>query len=426
MKNKLLLFVLSCMAMVGQAQTTMENFNYGSTADSLTNPTKGGALWVRHSGTGFPIAYVNTSLSFPGYVSSNIGGAARFTFGSGSREDANRPCINYNSGSVYASFLCTINNAGGATGDYFFHLLDTDSMTQFRGRIFIKNGGVANTFNIGINKGTTSGPAYSSTNYPLDSTILVVVKYTFSPGGLANDTAKVYVFQNTSSIPATEPSVPTMVSTDISQGDMARINAVAIRQGSTGTMTGLIDGIRVSNTWADGPLPVKLISFDAKLDRNLGTILQWKTAQERNNKGFEIEMSTDGSHFESIGFVNGAGNSQRTQAYEFIASQFTAAYYRIKQIDFDGNFEYSEVVYSGNQESEMAILPNPFVASFSIQSNQEIQKIELIDLTGRLMLSENINALQANINTSELPKGIYFINIYQGAKVNTQRIIKTN
>jgi hypothetical protein len=423
MKNKFLLFVLLCMAMAGQAQTTIENFNYGSVADTLTKASVGGSNWTVHNGS-IPLLYSPNSLSYPGYVSSGIGGSANFIFGSGSRADANRLCINYNSGSVYASFLCRITNAGGTSGDYFFHVMDKDSMTQFRGRIFIKNGSVANTFNVGLSKGTTT-VAYSSTNYPLDSTILIVMKYTFSPGSLVNDTAKAYIFFQ-SAIPATEPATANLVATDISQGDMARINAVAIRQGSTGTMTGFIDGIRVSNTWADGPLPVKFISFDAKLDRNIGTILQWKTAQERNNKGFEIEMSTDGSHFESIGFVDGAGNSQRTQAYEFIASPFTAAYYRIKQIDFDGNFEYSEVVYSGNQESEMAILPNPFVASFSIQSNQEIQKIELIDLTGRVVLSENINALEANINTSELPKGIYFINIYQGTKVNTQRIIKTN
>jgi hypothetical protein len=74
----------------------------------------------------------------------------------------------------------------------------------------------------------------------------------------------------------------------------------------------------------------------------------------------------------------------------------------------------------------MVIRPNPFVASFSIQSNQEIQKIEIIDLMGRVVVSQNIDGLEANINTSELPKGIYFINVYQDNKVNTQRIIKTN
>lgn len=424
MKNKLLLFMALCMGIFAQAQTTIENFNYGSVADTLTKSSVGGSNWSVHNGT-IPLLYSPSSLSFPGYVSSGIGGSGNFIFGSGSRADVNRPCINYNSGSVYASFLCRISNAGGTTGDYFFHLFDTDSVTQFRGRIFIKNGTVANTFSLGLNKGTTSNPAYSTINYPLDSTILVVVKYTFSSGSLANDTVKVFIFQNTSTVPTTEPSIPNLVSTDIAQGDMARINAVAIRQGSVGTLNGLIDGIRVSNSWNDGPLPVKLLSFEANLDPSMGTILNWTTAQEKNNKGFDIEMSKDGENFQSIGFVNGAGNSNKTQSYEFAVSQTSPAYYRLKQTDFDGNFEYSKTAYSGKEENEMIILPNPFVASFTIQSNQEIQKIEMIDLTGRLVLSETISALQADINTSELPKGIYFIHIYQGNKVSTQRIIKT-
>jgi len=424
MKNKLLLILFLASAALSEAQTTMENFSYGSVTDSLTNPSKGGANWVRHSGTANPIGYVNTSLTYPGYNSSGIGGAATFAFGSGSREDANRPCINYNSGSVYASFLCRITNAGGTGGDYFFHLMDTDSMTQFRGRIFIKNGSVANTFNIGLNKGTTSGPVYSG-NYPIDSTVLIVVKYTFTPGGLANDTAKVYVFFQTT-IPATEPSTPTLTSIDISQGDMNRINAIAIRQGSTGTMAGRIDGIRVSNSWADGPLPVTLLDFKANLNEANGTQLKWSTSSETNNKGFEIERSADGENFENVAFVKGAGNSKTIEQYAFQLDYFTPAYYRLKQLDFDGAFEYSQVVYSGGEVSEVELSPNPFVETLKLNSNSNIDKIEIIDLTGKVLVSETINKETAEVETSHLAKGIYFINISQGGSVQTKRIIKTN
>ena len=428
MKRILLPFFLLVLSMNLKAQMTIENFAYGATsgtsADTLTNPARGGNVWRRHSGTGGPIAYKSTSLSFPGYFSNNIGGSLGFSFASTSREDANRSTIPFNSGNVYVSFLLNMSSNGGATADYFFHLLDTSFITSFRGRHYIKAGSVANTFNIGINKGSSATPVYSPINYPLDTTLLVIVKYSFNASFL--DTIYSYVIPFGTTIPAVEPSTATMVSADISTLDMAVLNSVAIRQGSTGTMAGTIDGIRVSNSWANSALPVNLTSFEGQITEHQTTLLTWTTASEINNKGFEIESSQDGINFETIGFVVGVGNSKTTQKYRFEHNSNANAFYRLNQIDFDGKSTYSQIVSIKNTITETNLTPNPFNDYIEITTNATITRAEVVDIQGKVVLSENLQSNVAKLDAKELLNGIYFIKIFQGDAVITKRIIKTN
>ncbi len=429
MKRIILPFFLLVLSLNLNAQMTIENFAYGATsgtsADTLTNPARGGSVWRRHSGTGGPIAYKSTSLSFPGYFSNNIGGSIGFTFASGSREDANRSTIPYTSGNVYVSFLLNMSNNGGTSADYFFHLLDTSFMTSFRGRHYIKAGSVANTFNIGINKGSSATPVYSPINYPLDTTLLVVIKYSFNPS--FQDTIYSYVFPFGTTIPTIEPSTPTMASTtDITQGDLAVLNAVAIRQGTSGTMAGTADGIRVSNSWLNTALPVNLTSFEGKITEHQTTLLTWTTASEINNKGFEIESSQDGINFETIGFAEGVGNSKTTQIYRFEHNSNANAFYRLNQIDFDGKSTYSQIVSIKNTITETNLTPNPFNDYIEITTNATITRAEVVDIQGKVVLSENLQSNVAKLDAKELLNGIYFIKIYQGDAVITKRIIKTN
>ncbi len=429
MKRILLPFFLLVLSMNLNAQMTIENFAYGATsgtsADTLTNPAIGGGVWRRHSGTTGPVAYKGTSLSYTGYSSSGVGGSAGFTFATGFAEDVNRVTTTFNSGSVYISYLLSISNAGGtgSSDAYFFHLLDTSFMTAFRGRQFIRNGSVANTFNIGLGKSATSTPAYSSVDYPLNTPILVVMKYTFDPSAL--DSVRCYIF--TSGVPASEPATAQVIATDVSATDLARINAVAIRQHPTGsTMIGTIDGIRVSNSWANSALPVNLTSFEGQITEHQTTLLTWTTASEINNKGFEIESSQDGINFETIGFAEGVGNSKTIQKYQFEYNSNTNAYYRLNQIDYDGESTYSQVITVKNQENETKLSPNPFNDFIEITTNSPIQRAEIIDITGKIVMSENLESNTVKLNAKELLNGIYFVKLYQGDAVITKRIIKTN
>jgi hypothetical protein len=302
--------------------------------------------------------------------------------------------------------------------------MDTLFNTAFRGRVFIKDGATAGTFKVGLNKGATSNPTYTTTDYPVNTPILIVLKYKFDPSAL--DSMFAYIF--TSGVPATEPSSATLVATDISSGDLAVLNSVCIRQGTIGTMTGTIDGIRVSNSWADGPLPVKLTSFEANVNDET-TLLTWSTSSEINNKGFEIERSTDGENFEMIGFVRGAGNSNILNTYLFKFESNETAFYRLKQIDFDGVYEYSKIVFVSNNllDDQTELLPNPFVNEISIQNEDGIVKVEIIDVTGKVVVSEEIlNSTKVLVNTETLKAGLYYLKVQTAHSIETKRVIKNN
>jgi hypothetical protein len=111
-----------------------------------------------------------------------------------------------------------------------------------------------------------------------------------------------------------------------------------------------ISGITAFSTWAfsdpgDLPLPVELTSFHAALHET-GVLLVWSTASETNNLGFEIQWSQDRIHFDKIGFVGGNGTAFTPHEYSFMHKRLIAGsyYYRLKLIDTDGSFTYSDIV----------------------------------------------------------------------------------
>jgi hypothetical protein len=95
-------------------------------------------------------------------------------------------------------------------------------------------------------------------------------------------------------------------------------------------------------------------------------------------------------------------------------------------LDFDGKFEYSKViaVKAEKEDLKVELSPNPFGNRITIQSNNQISKVEIIDITGKVKLVEIINGKTAEINTSEISNGIYFLRINDGETILTQRIIK--
>lgn len=170
-------------------------------------------------------------------------------------------------------------------------------------------------------------------------------------------------------------------------------------------------------------LPVKYTQFTA--DRNNDNVkLNWSTASEVNNNGFEIERSSNGTDFEKIGFVKGVGNSSRLNKYSFTDKNNSFAYYRLKQVDFDGKYEFSKVLTVKSNESSVELSPNPFNDNLVINSNTTIINAEIVDITGRVKMFEVVNSNTAKLNTSGLDNGVYFIRINNGEKVITKRIIK--
>jgi len=172
-------------------------------------------------------------------------------------------------------------------------------------------------------------------------------------------------------------------------------------------------------------VPVELTSFTAKVI-NGNVNLDWKTATEVNNKGFEVERSLDKVSFSPIAFVEGKGTTTSANSYSFqdknIASGNTY-YYRLKQMDFDGTFEYSNVVEAKNDIPEVFSLkqnyPNPFNPSTSIKfalpvdSKVNMQVYNMIGQVVATLADGNYSAgtHNVNFNAANLTSGMYIYNI---------------
>jgi len=172
------------------------------------------------------------------------------------------------------------------------------------------------------------------------------------------------------------------------------------------------------------PLPVKLVNFKAAINNN-NTLLSWATSSELNNVGFNVEFSLNGKDFTKLGFVKGAVNSSKIVNYHFEVEGIQTGYYRLKQIDVDGSFEYSAtVLFEHNAQPEVIVSPNPFNNNIEITGLNNISQIEVIDITGKVKISQQCNGSNAKINTSELNDGIYFIRVSNNQQQITKRIIK--
>jgi uncharacterized repeat protein (TIGR01451 family) len=229
-----LLLGLLLTATVVQAAAPLldENFNYGTTAGSLTLLTTN---WTAHSGVGSGlVGYAVTSLSMPAYASSGVGGSATFVGGSGSREDVNRVFGSEGSGILYYAALVNLTQAT-TTGDYFMSFLK--NTTTFAARLYAKDNG-SGKLRFGI--ASVSSATYNdTTDFSYNTTYLVVVKYNIDTGYSA-----LYVLDTCI---GTEPGTALATSSGTAT---TPIIAIAIRQGSN-VLAGTIDGIRVATTWAD-------------------------------------------------------------------------------------------------------------------------------------------------------------------------------
>ncbi len=192
-----------------------------------------------------------------------------------------------------------------------------------------------------------------------------------------------------------------------------------------------------TGTDLNAPLPVELASLNGKAVGN-DAQLTWTTASERNNRGFEVERSTDGLSFEYIGFVRGSINSNTKKSYDFtdvaVFTKQQTAYYRLKQVDLDGRFEHSDVIkvstnVYGNTSS--TIYPNPFADKVTLNitsAKDENVEVTVWDLNGRLLFSKNLitNSTNTALSLDEMVNfegGVYFVKVTQAAYTKTHKVV---
>ena len=334
--------------------------------------------WTAHSGTLGPITVTSPGLTYTNYAGSGVGNAVSVTT-AGSQDVNTLLSSPVTTGTVYASAMINVTNAPSIVGDYVFHL--GNGTTAFTGKSFVRKNGTGIDFGVSKlgNATTTTAavPVWTSTvnpsGYAINTTHLVVIKYTINPGA-TDDQVDLFVDPT---VNAAEPSA-TITTTDGGLGtDVASIAQVYIRQGSAGQIPdAIIDGVRVALTWADLPLPVELSSFTSKMNgRNIQ--LNWETKTELNFNKFEIDralVSTKDASvtWASVGIVQASGSSNSPKKYSYTEKNLQAGkyQYRLKMIDNDGAYKYSNVV-----ETEISIpknfelsqnYPNPFNPSTRI------------------------------------------------------------
>jgi hypothetical protein len=187
-------------------------------------------------------------------------------------------------------------------------------------------------------------------------------------------------------------------------------------------------------------LPVELLSFTATAKNN-DVLLSWTTASENNNKGFEVERSADNRSFEFASFVKGAGNSSRkltyglTDAKAFTTANSNVLYYRLKQVDMDGKFAYSNTVRvtNGTQKANaVSVYPNPFNSAYNVAFNAVEAgsvTLKMTDIQGRVVAEQTSVALKglnelAITNLSGLEAGIYFVKVTVDGETQVLKLVK--
>jgi hypothetical protein len=183
------------------------------------------------------------------------------------------------------------------------------------------------------------------------------------------------------------------------------------------------------------PIPVELISFAASLVQG-DVVLTWKTATEINNRGFDIERGTNGE-YATIGFISGAGTSTEEQSYTFIDKQVAVGThtYRLKQIDFDGSYSYSNIIevdvttpltFSLSQN-----YPNPFnpttKISYSVPFDSKVT-ISVYSITGEMVMelvNDNVSAgsYSVDFDGSNLASGMYIYKMTAGNFTQTNKMM---
>ena len=172
--------------------------------------------------------------------------------------------------------------------------------------------------------------------------------------------------------------------------------------------------------------PVKWTSFKVESRTDANTLL-WTTASEINNEKFVIERSFNGKNYEILGSVNGQGDSFKEVDYSFddTTPSYGVNYYRLKQVDFDGKYEYSDIVRAENTKSRINIYPTTSSDYITIDMDeQQVASVLIFNEIGQTIKDMTISEMQTRIDISNLPNGMYFVQINAQSGRKIKKIIK--
>lgn len=409
-----------------------ENFDY-PTGDLLTDSTD----WFAAPSGNVPVQVIDGNLVYPDYISSSAGRMIALDGGASGRQGVGRSFTETtgDGSAVYASFLLNVTSTDDmatntSDGEYFANF---GTGSTYRNRIHVRKGSDTSKYSIGLAKSSTSSLTWYNNELLINTTYLIVTSYHFR-SGTSNDELRLWINPPLNgSIPAEDIFITS--GTDASSLDFFRFRQEAL----SGDMQ--IDGLRISDNWEQAPLPVELTSFYSTLAGN-SIILRWRTESEINNYGFDVErIAPLNNSWETIGFVQGHGFTHVPQDYTFKDDNLNTEgvyLYRLKQIDNDGRFEYSDAIevnfYVPDEFTLEQNFPNPFNPSTTIKyslGKESDVTLKIYDILGN-EVAELVNERQAagvyyiSFNTKDfykLDSQVYFYVLKTGAFIKTRKML---
>ena len=210
--------------------------------------------------------------------------------------------------------------------------------------------------------------------------------------------------------------------TDINNTGFGAAMAVEVYNGSA-----QVDHMRIT-VYTTSILPVELVDFYATKTEKRTVMTNWVTGSELNSDYFEIQRSSNGSFFETIGVVQAAGNSNNLITYQFEDENPLngMVYYRLKQIDFDGSFEYSDIRQIELKGEEALIYPNPVTDWATVSLDNKNVTVSIVSSTGKIIDTQEGYFFNENyhFNVSSYPDGVYYLVVNEFGSTTTKKFVK--
>jgi hypothetical protein len=421
----LLVAIAMLFAANSYGQIYCEDFEYAA-GDTITNHG-----WVTFGSFGEnPIVVVEPGLEHFCY-GAIFGNAARLVT---TGEDSYIVLPSFlNAGTVYVSFMVKFESA--QHGDFFIHLGDSvaDNSNKLA-RVYAKMDG--GNIAIGLAK-NNEAPVYTPADYLIGDVIVVVLKYEFFTTTNHDDLVSLFVFGPEDCPPVVEPTA-TLGPLGDGEDDLPNVGKIVLCQGADSHAPVLIiDGICMDRVWDNSALPVEMTSFTSTVTGN-GVVLNWSTAYEKNNAGFNVERKLGTGNWIDRGFVKGNGTTEFRHDYSFNDRFMNSGIYqyRLKQLDYNGNIIYhdlGDVIRIGTPADYELYqnFPNPFnpstIISFAL-ANDGVVTLKIFDNSGReisKILSEFRNAGYYNVDfdASNLSSGVYYYRIESNGFVKTLKMV---
>ena len=408
-------FFVRCARRVGSGNPAFTAESNVVTVNVLSSPT---ALISGNPGSGFSGLSVNFTGAFAG------GGATYFwDFGNGQTSSSQNPsAITYNTPGTYTVTL-TVTGANGCTA------VTTTTVTV-----------LAPTQNNIADPCSCGNPLNfippGSLNFFNNDNILINSNpgetWTFTPSAVGGGA---FIVNGNTITPITGPinipeTSPGVYFLNIwFNGALGGWSGTASNGSST--LTTGPGAINPCPLCPQAPLPVSLITFDATVI-GADVQLKWVTASELNNSHFELEKSIDGLRFETIAEVLGNGTTSEVQSYSHMDREAIVGinYYRLKQVDLNGDFEYFTVVTAKvvSEKPTIQVLPNPVkdIANIRLEADVDADtELHLLTTSGTLVRTITVSNTGdfVEINLSDLPAGVYLIKMKNSSDI-FHKIIK--